>query len=107
MTLDGKKYVISSTAENLEFEIEQPDGLRINENLLTSILVLVDMNVLFENVDLSSADGDDVIQINEESNAPILEALLASFEDSCDGGRDDDKDDRIDGKEDDDAGDDD
>ena len=108
-TFEGKEYEVSSKAEKLEFEIEQPNGLKIDENLLTTILVLIDMNVLFENINLAGAvaDNDGIIRINEESNASILEALLASFEDSCDGGRDDDKDDRIDGKEDDDDSDDD
>ena len=103
-SFEGKQYEISSKAEKLEFELEQTEGLKIDENILTTILVLIDMDVLFENVNLAGAvaDSDGVIRINEASNAIILEALLASFEDSCDGGKDDDKDDRIDGKDDDD-----
>ena len=107
-SFEGEQYEISSKAEKLEFELEQTEGLKIDENILTTILVLIDMDVLFENVNLTGAvaDSDGIIRINEGSNAIILEALLASFEDSCDGGKDDDKDDRIDGKEDDDGDDD-
>ena len=109
-SFEGKQYEISSKAEKLEFELEQTEGLKIDENILTTILVLIDMDMLIDSLfkeieeleEEPVADDDGVIRINEGSNAIILEALLASFEDSCDGGKDDDKDDRIDGKDDDD-----
>jgi len=75
----------------------------VDENLLNTVLVQIDLDTLFANVDLSSAraDQDGVIRINEESNSSILENLLGAFDDSCDGGKDDDDDDKIDGRDDD------
>lgn len=109
-TLDGKQYEITSEIDRLEIELEQVDGFKVDENLLNTVLVQIDLDTLFANVDLSSAtaDQDGVIRINEESNSSILEALLGAFDDSCDGGKDDDGDDKIDVKDDDDdSGDDD
>ena len=102
-TMDGKNYEITSEIDRLEIELEQSEGFKVEENLLNTVLVQINLDILFANVDLSSAtaDQDGVIRINEESNASILEALLDAFDDSCDGGKDEDDDDKIDGKDDD------
>ncbi len=87
-----------STQEEIEFEIENAAGYQLDANTLTNLLVLLDLDTLFSLVDLSQAavDEDGVIRINDTSNSAIAQQILASLENSCDAGEDDNDDGDID-----------
>jgi len=88
-----------SSQEEIEIEIEdETNGFQLDANTLTNMLVLLDLDALFSGIDLSNAvaDEDDIVRINDSSNAEIAEQILANLEDSCDAGEDDDNDDEID-----------
>lgn len=96
-TYEGKTYEFSTT-EDLEIEIEDLDGYTVDENTLTNMLVLINLDSLFAGIDLSTAvaDEDGVIRINDTSNEDITDDILDQFEDSCDAGEDSDDDDDLD-----------
>lgn len=88
-----------STKKEIEFEIEdETNGFQLDANTLTNILVLLDLDVLFSSVDLSTAeaDGDGVIRINDTSNSKLVLQILSKLDDSCEAGEDSDDDDEID-----------
>lgn len=88
-----------STKKEIEFEIEDnKNGYQLDANTLTNILVLLDLDVLFSSVDLSTAeaDGDGVIRINDSSNSKLVLQILSKLDDSCEAGEDSDDDDDID-----------
>lgn len=107
-TYEGKTYEFSTT-EDLEIEIEDLAGYTVDENTLTNMLVLINLDSLFAGIDLSTAvaDEDGVIRINDTSNEDIADDILDQFEDSCDAGEDSDDDDDLDEDDDDDDSDDD
>jgi hypothetical protein len=96
-TYEGKTYEFSTT-EDLEIEIEDLAGYTVDENTLTNMLVLINLDSLFAGIDLSTAvaDEDGVTRINETSNEDIADNILDQFEDSCDAGEDSDDDDDLD-----------
>lgn len=81
-----------STQKRIEFEIDEPGGYELDANTLTNILVLVDLDALFANIDLSGADVDQdgVIRINDTSNSKITANILSMFDKSCHAGEDND-----------------
>ena len=88
-----------SSQEEIEIEIEdETNGIQLDANTLTNMLVLLDLDALFSGIDLSNAvaDEDNVVRINDSSNPGIAEQILANLEDSFDAGEDDDNDDEID-----------
>lgn len=88
-----------STKREIEFEIEdEKSGYKLDANALTNILVLLDLDVLFSSVDLSTAEADDdgVVRINDTSNSKLVLQILSRLEDSCEAGEDEDDDDDID-----------
>jgi hypothetical protein len=101
-TYEGKTYEFSTT-EDLEIEIEDLAGYTVDENTLTNMLVLINLDSLFAGIDLSTAvaDEDGVTRINETSNEDIADNILDQFEDSCDAGEDSDDDDDLDDSNDD------
>lgn len=102
-TYEGKTYEFSTT-EELEIEIEDLAGYTVDENTLTNMLVLINLDSLFSGIDLSGAvaDEDGVVRINDTSNTEITDEILDQFEDSCDAGEDSDDDDDLDEDDDDD-----
>jgi len=92
------KTVIFSTNEEIELEIENASQYQLDANTVANILVLLDLDALFANIDLSTAvaDADGVIRINKTSNSEIQNQILATLENSCDAGEDDNHDDQID-----------
>jgi hypothetical protein len=82
---NGTTYEFSSKQE-FDIEIEDSDGYTIDANTLTNILVLVNLDVLFANVNLGNAvaDEDGVVRINETSNSSLASQIINQLEDSCD-----------------------
>ncbi|MCU0357875.1 MAG: hypothetical protein MUE95_09865 [Cyclobacteriaceae bacterium] len=87
-----------STKTLLEIEIEYSKGFEMKPDVLSNILVLVDLDKLLSSVDLSQAkvDSDGVIRINDSSNTTLAQKIRSNFKDSCKSGRDDDDDDKWD-----------
>jgi hypothetical protein len=85
---DAEWDVEFSTNASFEIEFEDEDGLQLDGNSLNSVLVLFDLDRLFQGVDFSaaSADGDGVIRINENSNSAIAATIRSNFKESfeCD-----------------------
>jgi hypothetical protein len=87
-----------STQDKLEFEFENEDGFLLEADAFKNMLVLINLDVLFEGVDFSNASlsDDGVIRINDSSNSSLAEKIKDNLEDSCEVGEDDDDDDEID-----------
>lgn len=96
-TGDSVKVEISSKA-TLEFEYEDDNGFEIKDETLTNYLVLINLDRLLNGLDLSKAvkSEDGVIRINDTTNTSLLNVIKNNFDDSCEGGKDDDNDDDID-----------
>lgn len=90
--------VVFSTKETLEFEFEDDNGFQIDEATLTNFLVLINLDSLFNGVDLSKAivNADGIIYINDTTNSNLAKIVKDNLDDSCEGGEDDDDDDDID-----------
>lgn len=103
-TYDGTTYEFSTT-EEIEIEIESLAGYTVDENALTNILVLINLDNLFADIDLGDAvaDEDGVVRINDSSNSEIAHSIIDQLEDSCEAGEDKDKDDDLDDDDDDDG----
>jgi hypothetical protein len=91
-----------STKALLEIEIDDDEGFVMQPETLSNILVMINLDRLLSNVDLSQATADDdgIIRINDTSNMAIAQQILANFKTSCKAGRDDDDDDHWDDKDD-------
>lgn len=87
-----------STQDELEFEFEKDNGFELDSSVLKNILVLINLDVLFDGVDFSSAptDTDGVIRINDTTNTSLAQKIKDNLEKSCEVGEDDDGDDEID-----------
>lgn len=87
-----------STKALLEIEVEYQNGFTMQPDVLSNVLVLLDLDKLLATVDLSQAivDEDGVIRINETSNTNLAQLILLNFDDACEAGRDDDDDDEFD-----------
>lgn len=75
-------FVEFSTAENFEIEIENEAGFVLDGGMVNSILVTLDLDVLFASIDFSAlvADQDGVIRINENSNRELMESIVEKLE---------------------------
>jgi hypothetical protein len=96
-TPDGAAEAIRFEYSNkyeIEFEIEDEAGFQIDEGTVNQMLILLDLDALFANVDLgtASADVDGVVRINASSNADIAAAIEENFEACIEGGEDEDGD---------------
>ena len=88
-----------SLQDEFEFEVENQDGFILESADLTQILVLLNLDTLFNGVDfsLATADTDGVVRINGNSNADIAAQIGANLDNVLDAGEDEDDDDEIDG----------
>ncbi|HKL38739.1 MAG TPA: hypothetical protein VJ876_07560 [Bacteroidales bacterium] len=93
--------LIYRTRESIEFEVENEQGIQVNNQELKELIIRIDLNQLFSQVDLESAtlDENNRILITEEHNPEMAEAIL-NFLDSVSEMEEDDDDD--DGDDDDD-----
>lgn len=88
-------FVEFSTAEEFEIEIENEAGFVLDGGMLNSILVTLDLDVLFASIDFSSlqAGEDGVIRINEHSNSALMESIVEKLETALEAEELDDDDD--------------
>ena len=90
---DPVVYEYSNSAE-MEYEIEPEGGFQLDENALNQMLVVIDLDAMFANIDLSTAtaDVDDIVRINGSSNADLASQIAQNLGDVMDGGEDEDGD---------------
>ncbi len=87
-----------SDKEEVEIKIEKEGGFNLDLTSLHPILVTLDLDQLFAQVDLSQAvvDNDGVIRINHDSNPDLSEMISHSIEEGMNAGEDKDHDEEID-----------
>jgi hypothetical protein len=90
--------VIYSDTEEIEIEIENENGFNIDAASLHPILVTLNLDLLFADIDLSQTDvdADGVIRINPGSNTDLVEMITHRIEEGMEAGEDEDDDDEID-----------
>ena len=94
---DPLRFEYSYSGE-LEIEIERDAGFHLEGGSLNQMLVLVDLDLLFANIDFSQAvaDADGIIRINSNSNADLASLIAANLDVIFEAGEDHDGDDHID-----------
>ncbi|WOK07210.1 hypothetical protein RT717_01065 [Imperialibacter roseus] len=87
-------YVEFSTSEEFELEIENEAGFVLDGGTVNSILVTLDLEVLFASIDFSSlvADEDGVIRINENSNSDLMHEIVEKLEEALEAEEEDEDD---------------
>jgi hypothetical protein len=87
-----------STKEEIEFEIECDRGFQVQDNVLTTIFLLLNLDSVFAGIDLSQAqaDLDGVIRINDLSNTHLAGLIKSNLKRSFKAGEDRDHDDDFD-----------
>jgi hypothetical protein len=87
-----------SSTRSIEIEIENDQGIQLNEGDLARILVLLDLDQLFAGVDFRTANAseDGVVRINDRSNREIADLIWSNAKNAFDAGEDEDGDDDID-----------
>jgi hypothetical protein len=91
--VDPVRYEYSTDAE-MEYELEPEGGFFLDEGALNQMLVLIDLDAMFANIDLNTAtaDIDGVVRINGSSNADLAAQIASNLEDVMEGGEDEDGD---------------
>lgn len=91
------KFEYSHSGE-LEIEIERDAGFHLDGGSLNQMLVLLNLDLLFGNIDFSQAvaDADGIIRIHSASNADIASLIAANIHAVFEAGEDHDGDDHID-----------
>jgi hypothetical protein len=81
----------------LEIEIEDESGFSLDAGTVNQILVVLDLDKLFVNIDLINAvaDSDGIIRINNNSNQDLAPLINSNFKDALDGDEDEDGDGEI------------
>ena len=94
---DPLRFEYSYNGE-LEIEIERDAGFHLDGGSLNQMLVLVDLDLLFGNIDFSQAvaDADGIIRIHSTSNANLASLIAANIHAVFEAGEDHDGDDHID-----------
>ncbi|SMG16561.1 hypothetical protein SAMN05661096_00867 [Marivirga sericea] len=97
-------FVEFTTSEEFELELENDNGFMVDEGTVNSVLVTLDLDVLFGAIDFSSAvvDEDGVIRINEDSNRELANLIVSRIEQAMDADDYDEDDDEDDDDDDDD-----
>lgn len=98
-TINSVDYLVEFTSnDDFELEIEREQGFSLTEGELSQILIVIDLDALFNGVDCSSAsvDEDGVIRINENSNSSLSDIIENNLENALEAGEDDDDDNEID-----------
>ena len=104
-TKDGEEPVTIEYTDDdeIEFEIESDYDFEVDEDAISKVLILFDLDVLLAGVDFSSAkvDADGIIRINDNSNEALKDILEDNFEAAFESGEDNDDDDDFDDDDDD------
>jgi hypothetical protein len=100
-TPDGATEAIRyeySNNQEMEYELENESGFVLDEGTLNQILVIVDLDAMFDGVDFSAAtaDMDGIVRINEDSNVDLASQIMQNLSDFMEGGEDNDDDGEID-----------
>jgi len=92
-----------STTNEFKLEIENEDGIQLDENALNQVLVLLSLDRLLLGIELDmvEAGSDGVVRISETSNSDVLSKIWSNIHHAFDAGEDDDDDDEIDDSDDD------
>ncbi|MBS3775546.1 MAG: hypothetical protein KGY70_10185 [Bacteroidales bacterium] len=93
---DGKVFpVVFHTTESIDFEVENEQGIQINDQDIKNLLIRIDLNALFGSIDLDGAYIDDsgTILINENYNENLADQLEDYLDDHSEFEEDDDDDD--------------
>ena len=95
--MDAYRYEYSTSAE-MEYELEPDGGVLLEEGALNQILVLIDLDAMFANVDLDNVDvdSDGVVRINNASNVSQAAQVAMNLDSVMEGGEDEDGDGEID-----------
>lgn len=104
-TSGDMQYQVEFTSnEEFEFEIEKENGFMLSTTSLSQILIVIDLDLLFQGVDLGAAsiDADNVIRINDSSNSGLKSLIESNLNTAFEAGEDDDDDGEIDDDNDDD-----
>lgn len=105
-TKGGEAPILIEYSENEDFdiEIESEYGIEVEEDALSKVLILFDLDVFLSGIDFSNADvdSDGVIRINNDSNEELKEIFEDKIEEAFESGEDNDDDDEFDYDEDDD-----
>ena len=104
---DTTHPVVFYTDEDIEFEVENEDGIQVNDQEIKELIVRIDLNALFNSIDLSKAEKDEsgTILINEDHNEDMSEMIVEYLDEHSEfeeGENDDDEDDDGDDDEEDD-----
>jgi len=92
---DGIEYnVVFETEEEFELEIESEKGIEISEDVIKDLLLTIDLDALFQNIDLSKAEVSEgnVILINKDSNSELAKLIEEKIDDVTDFEEDTDED---------------
>jgi hypothetical protein len=101
---DTLEYSVEfSTKRSFDLKIKRRSGIELT-NSFSSILVVVDLDELFDGVNLCEAtvDSNNVININETSNEKLAKQIAHNLKHALKWGKDDDKNGNIDDHDDDD-----
>lgn len=82
----------------LELELETDKGFNLQQDFLNQILVIINLDELFANLDLANAEVDDdgIIRINNSSNTSIALTIADNFKNAIHTGKDDNNDGELD-----------
>ncbi len=97
-------FVEFSTAEELELEVENEQGIILDEGTMNDVLVTLDLDLLFASIDFSAYTPDEngVIVISDDTNQELMSSILETMEDAFEADEYEDDDDDDDDEEDDD-----
>lgn len=110
---EGTTYpVVFYTDEDIDFEVENENGIQVNDQEIKDLIVRIDLDGLFNSIDLSKAKMDEsgTILISEDHNEELADDIEEYFDDhsefeegESDDDDDDDEDDDDDNDDDDDS----
>jgi len=95
--MEAYRYEYSTSAE-MEYELEPEGGFLLDEGALNQMLVLIDLDAMFANVDLDNVDvdSDGIVRINNTSNVSQAAQVAINLDSVMEGGEDEDGDGELD-----------
>jgi cobalamin biosynthesis protein CobT len=82
------------TDNDIDFEVENEEGIQVNDQEIKDLVVRIDLNGLFSNIDLSNAEMgvSGAILINEDNNEELADRIEEYLEEHAEFEEDDDND---------------